>query len=71
MKIPPLAFASMVAGLLSDLKGDGVENYLDDILIYSADFDGQVAPIEAVLTRLQGAGLSVNFAKSKVVFTRV
>ena len=59
LKILPPAFASMVADLLGDLKGNG------DILIYSADFEGHLALIEVVLTRLQGAGRSVNFAKSK------
>ena len=65
LKILLPAFASMVADLLGDLKGDGVENYLDGILIYSADFDQHLALIEAVLARLLGVGLSVNFAKSK------
>ncbi|CAM9601251.1 unnamed protein product, partial [Laminaria digitata] len=51
-------------GFSGDLKGDGLENCLDDILIYSADFDRHHAVIEAVLASLQGAGLSVNFAKS-------
>ena len=55
LKILPPAFASKVAGLLGDMKGDGVDNYLHD-MIYSADFDGHLALIEAVLARLQGAG---------------
>ena len=50
---------------MGDLKGNGVDNYLDDILIYTADFDGHLALIEGVLARLQGAGLLVNFAKSE------
>ena len=59
MKILPPAFASMVADLLGDLKGDGVENYLDDILSYSADFERHLALVKAVFACLQGGGLSV------------
>ena len=59
LKILPPAFASMVADLLGDLKGKGVENYLDDILIYSAGFDSHLALVAAVLARLQAGGLSV------------
>ena len=44
---------------------DRVQNYLDNILTYCADFRRHLALIEAVLARLQGAGLSVNFVKSK------
>ena len=55
----------MVVELLSGLRGKGVENYLDGILIYITDFDQQLTLIDAVLTRLQSAGLSVNFAKSR------
>ena len=65
LKVLPPAFASMVVDLLGDLKGKGVENYLDDILIYSTDFDSHLALVAAVLSRLQEGGLSVNFAKSR------
>ena len=50
---------------LGDLRGHGVENYLDDILIYNADFDSHLSLVTAVLARLQAGGLSVNFANSK------
>ena len=65
LKILPPAFASMVAGLLSELRGNGVENYLDDILMYTKGFDEHVALIEVVLSRLQSAGPSVNLLKSR------
>ena len=40
----------MVVELLSGLRGKGVENYLDGILIYITDFDQQLTLIDAVLT---------------------
>ena len=43
--LPP-AFAVMVADLLEDLNEDGVNNYFDDILIYSATFDRHLALME-------------------------
>ena len=65
LKILPPAFASMVADVLGDLKDKGVGTYLDDILICHANFDSHLDLMEAVLSRLQAGGLSVNVAKSK------
>ena len=65
LKILPSAFASMVADVLGDLRWHGVENYLDGILIYSADFDSHLSLVTTILARLQARGLFVNFAKSK------
>lgn len=63
LRILPLAFVSMVGDLLGDGKGKEVDNYLDDIIIYSAAFDSHLTLVPAVLSRLQEAGLSVNFTK--------
>ena len=65
LKILPPAVARVVAELLSGLRGKGVENYLDDILIYTRDFEQHLTLIDAVLNRLQSARLSVNFVKSR------
>lgn len=42
-----------------------MENYLDKFVIYSDDFDRHFALVKAILTSLQGAGVSVNFAKTR------
>ncbi|KAK3917306.1 Transposon Ty3-I Gag-Pol polyprotein, partial [Frankliniella fusca] len=39
--------------------------YLDDIIMISKDFDNHLALLEKVLSRLEGAGLTINFEKSK------
>ncbi|CAN0415651.1 unnamed protein product [Scytosiphon promiscuus] len=65
LKILPPAFASMVGDLLGNLKEKGVDNYLDEIIIYSADFDSHVTLVRAGLSRLQEGGLSADFAKSR------
>ena len=49
---PTAAFASRVGKLLSGLRGKGVENYLDGILIYTKNFEQHLTLIDAVLTRL-------------------
>ena len=53
LKILPPAFAIMVAELLGDLKGNGVENCPGDILMYIADSDHHLALVTAVQSRLQ------------------
>ena len=52
LKILPPAVARVVAELLSGLRGKGVENYLDGILIYTKNFEQHLTLIDAVLTRL-------------------
>ena len=65
LKILPPVFASMVAGFLSELGGNGAENNLDDILIYTRDFDEHLTLIAVLITRLQSAGPSMSFPKSR------
>ena len=65
MKVLPPALASMVTHLLGDVKDNGVENYHDQNLIYTADFYGHLAFIEVALVRYQGTGLSRDFATSE------
>jgi hypothetical protein len=45
--------------VFQDLKFDFVYHYLDDIVIYSEDFDSHVEHIRLVLERLRQAGLTV------------
>ena len=67
LKILPAVFASCVAKALGPLKGHGVENWLDDILIYSHTFEEHVAMLRQVLDALLAGGFSIDFAKSKWV----
>lgn len=67
------ALSSVLDRLFGDVKYKFVFHYLDDIVIYSKDFDSHLAHIEAVLLRLREAGFTVNpekalFAKKQISF---
>ncbi|CAN0586219.1 unnamed protein product, partial [Laminaria digitata] len=64
LKTLPAGFAAFVGGSLGQLKGKGVQNWLDDIIIYTKQVEGHLDLVRQVLERLSVAGLSVNFSKS-------
>ena len=64
LKTLPSGFAAYVGEALGPLKGKGVENWLDDIIIHTRHVDGHVDLVEKVLERLHQFGLSVNLPKS-------
>jgi hypothetical protein len=45
--------------VFQDLKFDFVYHYLDDVVLYSTDFDSHLDHLAIVLDRLRGAGLTV------------
>ena len=55
----------VVDNLFSDLKGNYVFNYLDDLVIYSATVSEHKKHLREVLTKLQTAGFTLN--KEEVV----
>ena len=64
LKTLPAGFAAFVGGALGSLKGNGVQNWLDDIIIYTKQVEGHLDLVKQVLEKLSTAGLSVNFSKS-------
>jgi len=52
--------------VFGDVKFDFVYHYLDDLVVYSEDFDSHLKHLEIVLGRLRSAGLTVK--PEKVVF---
>lgn len=60
----PSGFETYVGEALGSLKGNGVQNWLDDSIIHTKPIEGHVGLVEKVLTRLHQFGLSVNLAKS-------
>jgi hypothetical protein len=55
----------VVDELFSDLKGDYVVNFLDDLVVYSRSAESHEKHVREVLTRLEKAGFTLN--PSKVV----
>ena len=64
LKTLPAGFAAFVGGVLGSLKGKGVQNWLDDIIIYTQQVEAHLDLLRQVLDKLSIAGLSVNFSKS-------
>jgi hypothetical protein len=46
--------------LFADLKGEYVFNFLDDLIVYSSLAEKHKAHVREVLSRLQGAGFTLN-----------
>ena len=63
LKTLPAAFAARVGMALGSLKGQGVQNWLDDVLIYTPTIVGHLLLVKEVLQRLSDAGLTLNLAK--------
>ena len=57
----PSAFSKMMSLVLKDLKG--VQNYLDDVIVYGTDKEDHDRNLQAVLTALKEAGLQLNKEK--------
>ncbi|CAL9706462.1 unnamed protein product [Knipowitschia caucasica] len=65
----PSAFQKMMETILKDLPG--VQNYLDDIIIYGASREEHDLRLQAVLNRLSEASLQINFGKSTFAKTQI
>ena len=63
MKNAPATFQRLVNSLISDL--DGCEAYIDDIVVYSEEWDVHVQRIRALFDRLAAAKMTVNLTKSE------
>lgn len=65
LKTLPAAFAQRVGEALGPLKGHGVQNWSDDILIHTPTIEGHLVLVEQVLQKLSEAGFSLNLAMCK------
>ena len=61
--IAPLVFQRVMSRVLKGIEIKYAIAYLDDILVFSEDFDTHLAHIEEVFTRLKDAKLSINRKK--------
>lgn len=63
LKNAPATFCRLMGKVLSDLYWDGVEVYLDDILIHAKTASRVLALFRIVLQRLRAAGLTLGLKK--------
>ncbi len=63
LKTAPITSQRMINTLFSDLIGEGVYAYLDDLIICSKDGDSHLAKLEAVLLKFREAGLKAKLTK--------
>ena len=59
----PFAFSHLISTVLAKLQPSICSAYLDDILIYSADFDSHMQHVQIVLDRLREADLKLKPSK--------
>ena len=59
----PSAFQKMLSTILSDLKG--VQNYLDDVIVYGKDKVEHDKNLYEVMSKLQSCGILLNYDKCK------
>ncbi len=71
LKTAPSCFARAMDIVLSGLKWSSVLVYLDDILIFSKDFDSHLGHIREVLQRLQTAGFTIKPTKCSLAMKSI
>ena len=73
MKNSPSSFQMLMGQVFKGLTFKFLTIYIDDILVYSKDFDTHMKHLEVVFQRLRGAGLRLHpkkctFAMSKILY---
>ena len=59
----PISFQTLMSGVLRELSFKSVLVYIDDVLIYSRDFDSHLKDLSLVFQRLRQAGLTLEPSK--------
>nr|XP_027218239.1 uncharacterized protein LOC113810791 [Penaeus vannamei] len=69
LKNAPSSFQRLTGSIIRDLKG--VRVYIDDLVVYSRNWEDHVATLRSLFERLQDAGLTVNLVKSEFAQAKV
>ena len=67
----PATFQRLIDNILKGIKENFCFGFLDDIIVFSENFEDHLAHLEEVLTRLEKAGVRINFAKCEWAMSRV
>ena len=71
LKVAPAMFSRSMEEIFQDVKEEGIEIFMDDIIIASKSEEEHKRKLEVVLKRLGERGLSVNREKSIFMKTRI
>ena len=59
----PISFQTLMSGVLREMNFKSVLVYIDDVLIYSSDFESHLRDLEQVFQKLREAGLTLQPSK--------
>ena len=62
----PATFSRMMEVILGDLIPTKCQVYIDDVVVYSSDFDEHLANLQQVFDRIRQAGLKLNARKCQL-----
>ena len=71
LKSAPITFQRLMNDIFSDMLGQGVHVYLDDLIICNKDPESHFATLEAVLLKLKEAGLKAKVTKCEFLKQRI
>ncbi len=67
----PLTFQRMFNSLFSDLIGNGMFCYLDDLIIVSKDLESHLHKLDLVFTKFEEADLKAKLSKCDFLKSRI
>ena len=71
LKNSPMTFQRIIDRTLEGIKGRFAYGYIDDIIIFSNNFEEHMMHLEEVFKRLMEAGLRINKDKCEFCMTSV
>ncbi len=71
LKSAPISFQRMINTLFSDMLGNHVFAYLDDVIICNKDTESHFTTLEAVLLKLKEAGLKAKESKCELLKAKI
>ena len=71
LKNAPATLAHIMQAIFKGISYKYMQNFFDDILIYSPDFDSHIAHMREIFTRIRKSGFKLNLAKSQMCCKKI